>query len=160
MSSMDADPELRATWLRLMSLFVERRDATFELLHEHGITPPQSHAMSLLLEGPAKMRDLAEHMRCDASYITAVTDRLEELGLAERRPSPGDRRVREVVLTAEGLRVAAAVRDSFSAPPSALSRLRAADRRELARLCELMVPDVDAASDPLRAPTRRPAPAG
>lgn len=152
----EADPpdDLRLAWARLMVLLVERRDATFEVLRSHGLTPPHGHAMSLLLDGPVRMRDLAQDMSCDASYITAVTDRLEELGYATRRATADDRRVKEITLTAKGRRVADAVRRSFSEPPAALTNLSPADRREFARLCASMVPDVDLSADVFRPGSR------
>jgi DNA-binding MarR family transcriptional regulator len=40
----------------------------------------------------------------DPSSMVAVVDELEELGYAERRPHPGDRRKHAVHLTADGKR--------------------------------------------------------
>ena len=48
------------------------------------------------------MRELATAMNCDPSYITAMIDDLERAGLATRRPSTTDRRVKTVVLTRRG----------------------------------------------------------
>ena len=39
------------------------------------------------------------------SRMVAIVDELEERGLIERRPHPGDRRVRALFLTAKGRRV-------------------------------------------------------
>jgi DNA-binding MarR family transcriptional regulator len=60
----------------------------------------------LAVAGPVPMRDLASRMRCDASNITGIVDRLEARGLVERRVAAGDRRVKSLVVTAEGRRVA------------------------------------------------------
>lgn len=68
-----------------------------------GLTVPQAAALRHL-QSPVPMRDLAEHLYCDASNVTGIVDRLEEAGLAERRPDPDDRRVKTVVLTGEGRR--------------------------------------------------------
>lgn len=154
MSTADTDDVMGLAWSRLLSLFIERRDATFELLAAHGLTPPHAHALSLLLDGPVRMGDLAESMTCDASYITAVTDRLEELGLAERRPSADDRRVKSVALTGKGRRVAEKVRISFSSPPTSLADLAPADQRALARICQQLAPEVTGPFDPLRPAAR------
>ncbi|MFF0327514.1 MarR family winged helix-turn-helix transcriptional regulator [Nonomuraea angiospora] len=54
------------------------------------------------LTGPMTMRDLAERMSCEPSNATFVVDRLEEQGIVERRPHPGDRRAKQLVLTSEG----------------------------------------------------------
>jgi MarR family transcriptional regulator, organic hydroperoxide resistance regulator len=57
-------------------------------------------------------------MHCDASYATALADRLEERGLVERRVSATDRRVRELVPTAEGLAAQKRLRAAFTSPAS------------------------------------------
>jgi MarR family transcriptional regulator, organic hydroperoxide resistance regulator len=42
-------------------------------------------------------------MSCDASFVTTIADTLERRGLARREPSLRDRRVKNLVLTAEGI---------------------------------------------------------
>lgn len=129
------DDQMAETWTRLMGLFFSRRDALFRELAALQLTPPHGHAlMTLLNAGPTRMRDMAETMACDASYVTAVADRLEELGLAERRSAPDDRRARELVLTAQGEKVARKLDGIVSDPPEALHALSAADREALARI--------------------------
>ena len=59
--------------------------------------------------GPVPMGDLACRMRCDASNVTGIIDRLEERGLVERRAAPGDRRVKSLVATGRGEDVATAL---------------------------------------------------
>ncbi len=131
------DAELAETWSRLMGLFKSRRDVLFAALGELQLTPPHGHAMITLLHGgPTRMRDMAEHMACDASYITSVADRLEELGFAERRPAADDRRVKELALTKKGERVAARLNAVFTDPPAALRALSPADQAALARIAE------------------------
>lgn len=53
--------------------------------------------------GGMAMKDLGRRMRCDPSFVTSIADSLEQRGLARREPSPADRRVKNLVLTAEGL---------------------------------------------------------
>lgn len=67
----------------------------------HGLTPPQATALRNLGD-PVPMRELADRLRCDASYVTALADALEANGWAERRPHPDDRRVRRLALTPAG----------------------------------------------------------
>jgi DNA-binding MarR family transcriptional regulator len=50
----------------------------------------------------APQRELSERLGYDPSAIVSLVDDLERLRLAERRPSPGDRRTRVVVLTERG----------------------------------------------------------
>ena len=55
------------------------------------------------LESPMAMKDLGKRMHCDPSFVTIVADMLEKRGLARREAQPGDRRVRNLVLTSDGL---------------------------------------------------------
>lgn len=146
------DDPLGETWARMMSLFVDRRDAMFRLLAEHELTPPHAHALGMLRDGPQRMRDLAEHMSCDASYITAVVDRLEERGLAERRASAADRRAKEIALTPAGDRLATEIADTMRAVPAAFARLSRAERTTLAGLLAKAVPAPT--GDPFTPPRR------
>ena len=59
--------------------------------------------------GPVPMRDLACRLRCDASNVTGIIDRLERRGLVERRASPSDRRIKSLVATRKGDEVARAL---------------------------------------------------
>jgi DNA-binding MarR family transcriptional regulator len=69
---------------------------------EFDLTPAQAQALRELLGGPLPMGELAARMSCDASNLTGISDRLEARGLLERRPSPGDRRVKVLTLTEQG----------------------------------------------------------
>ena len=153
----EPDAELARLWSGVVSLFVERRDAMFAVLGRHGLTPPHGHALSMLGSGPARMRDMAEHMACDASYITAVVDRLEALGFAERRASAADRRVKEIALTPAGQRASDEIRATMMKPPDSFARLSSAERAILAELMVKIVPDADPSTDPFRPGPRRAA---
>ena len=155
MTDGDDDLQLADTWSRLMGTFFSRRDALFAELAELQLTPPHGHAlMSLLHGGPTRMRDMAEAMVCDASYITAVADRLEELGLAERRAAPDDRRARELALTPKGDRVAQRLDAVIRQPPDSVRALSKADRDALARIVHKLGDTVDAHWLPPRNLTR------
>ncbi len=147
--------ELAPSWLRMVALFIEKRDAMFDVLHGYGLTPPHGHALSVLASSPCRMREMADHMTCDASYITAIVDRLEKVGLAERRVSATDRRVKEIALTELGRTVAEEIRATMTSPPAAFDRLSRADRSALASLLAKVVPDLDTLPDPFRPPHRR-----
>jgi DNA-binding MarR family transcriptional regulator len=77
------------------------------------------------------MRDLAGQWRCDASYVTALTDALEERRLVERRPHPTDRRVKMIVLTEEGVAVRDRAFERLSEPPASFGVLTGAEQRQL-----------------------------
>jgi DNA-binding MarR family transcriptional regulator len=123
-----------------MSLLVARRDEMFSLLRAHDLTPPHGHALQLLSDGPLRMRDIAEHAMCDASYVTALVDRLEASGLVIRRESPTDRRVREIALTPKGRRLAKEVDEVFSHAPAELRRLSADQRAQFVELMGIVAP--------------------
>jgi len=139
---------LAQVWARLSGLFVDKRNRVFQILHDHGLTPPHGFALTMLAGGPVRMRDLADDMRCDASYITAIVDRLEEAGLVVRRPGQADRRVKEVALTAAGEEAAAGVTKAMTAPPAVLQRLSPADRRAMLEILSRILPEPPADTNP------------
>jgi DNA-binding MarR family transcriptional regulator len=55
------------------------------------------------LDDVLTMKELAQHMGCDASFVTTIADTLERHGFARREPSQRDRRVKNLVLTSEGI---------------------------------------------------------
>jgi DNA-binding MarR family transcriptional regulator len=67
-----------------------------------GIAPSDLLAL-FKLDGVFTMRELAQKMGCDASFVTVIADTLEREGLARRAPSTRDRRVKNLVLTPEGI---------------------------------------------------------
>jgi DNA-binding MarR family transcriptional regulator len=75
-----------------------------EGLERLNLTGPTANLLWTLDPGaePQSLRKLATLLHCDPSNITLLSAQLEERGLAERRPHPGDGRVRTLVLTAEG----------------------------------------------------------
>ena len=98
------------------------------------------------LEGGLAMKELAQHMGCDASFITSVADTLERRGFASREPSQRDRRVKNLVLTEEG--IAAKERLMAGARGEDAVELRARRRRAalLPRLLRKMLDDARPAS--------------
>jgi MarR family transcriptional regulator, organic hydroperoxide resistance regulator len=69
---------------------------------DFGIAPSDLLAL-FKLDGALPMKELAQRMGCDASFITVVADALERKGLVKREPSQRDRRVKNLVLTPEGI---------------------------------------------------------
>jgi DNA-binding MarR family transcriptional regulator len=67
-----------------------------------GLMPSDVLALSKL-DKPLPMKELAQRMACDASFVTVVADTLEEHGLVRREPSRYDRRVKHLVLTPDGI---------------------------------------------------------
>ena len=147
-ASPTADEGLNLAWRRLMVLFHSKRDELFQLMRDHNLTPPHGLALGSLAMGPRRMRDLADEMNCDASYITAIVDRLEDEGLAVRTADPTDRRVKVIALTPRGLEVGAAITAVFATPPPQLQGLTAAERAEFGRLIAKVAPHDDSPFHP------------
>lgn len=111
---------------------METRKLVIVRLSELGLTFPLAHALRVLdPDRPRPMRELADELFCDASNITALADRLEGKGLAERQPDPGDRRVKALALTPEGERARDRVLEIMSEPPPPIAALALADQRAL-----------------------------
>lgn len=127
-----------AGWRAMYHLVAEREGQRriFEAVEATGLTPAVLKALlQLTPEGPCPMRELAEHFRCDPSYVTSLVDGLEQAGLAERRPHPDDRRVKVVALTDRGVEALAQVRKIIDQPPDWFGTLSA---KELAQLQGLL----------------------
>jgi DNA-binding MarR family transcriptional regulator len=93
------------------------------------------NALLTLQPGEAvPMRSLAARLDYDASNLSVLVDRLERRGAVERRPDPGDRRVKALALTAEGERLRAAFWRDLTEDPGALAPLADADLRALTAL--------------------------
>lgn len=99
-----------------------------------GLTPTQAAALRCLDEnGACPQGELARYLNCDASYVTAVADRLEQRGAVARRISPVDRRVKLLELTPAGARL---LRDVWkqARATSPMAALTPQDRAVLAGL--------------------------
>jgi DNA-binding MarR family transcriptional regulator len=115
-----------------------------------GISPGLMKTLFHLKPGDGvPMRDLADQWGCDASYVTSLTDGLEERGLVERRPHPTDRRIKMIVLTEEGVAARQRAFELLHEPPACFGVLTAAEQRQLRDLLRKV-----AQSDPALARVR------
>lgn len=132
----------RRVWREMFGVLMRSAPQRTTSLARRGLTPNDSRALFSLDVGDGRpMRMLAEEWQCDPSYATWIVDRLEKLGLARRRPLPGDRRVKLVVLTAKGQRTKTQLENEFNEPPPEFGRLDQQDLDALERiLAKLVVP--------------------
>ena len=110
-----------------------------EALSRLGLTESAGAALWALDPGtpPPTVRQLARTLGCDPSNASLVSARLEQDGLAERRPHPTDGRARVLVLTERGRQLhARLVRDVAALTP--LRRLDAAQQRQLSALLDAL----------------------
>jgi MarR family transcriptional regulator, organic hydroperoxide resistance regulator len=73
-----------------------------QLAQNLGIPAPFIKALHSM-DCPMAMKELGKRMHCDPSFVTLLADMLEKRGLARREPHPADRRVKNIVLTDDGL---------------------------------------------------------
>ena len=75
----------------------------FDYLKHKGISMQQAYALTFIhYNGPSKISEICEHMMVSAPAASQMADRLEKVNFVQRVPEPGDRRVRNVVLTEQG----------------------------------------------------------
>jgi DNA-binding MarR family transcriptional regulator len=107
-----------------------------ELAAQHGLTAVQAKVLLLLQpDGAMTMRTIAGQLQYDASNLTGVVDRLEELGAVRRQPHPNDRRAKGVLLTELGQRTRKAFWERLTNRSGPLGKLNS---RELSSLRSLL----------------------
>jgi MarR family transcriptional regulator, organic hydroperoxide resistance regulator len=133
----------REAWTLMLDFFFAKgRPKMLELWREFDLMPPQQMVLGLLDE-PRPMGDLAQQMHCDNSNITGIVDRLTERGLVERRAAEGDRRVKLVALTDEGLAIREELIRRRTEPPEEIAALSQADLRRLQRIFTVALGETD-----------------
>ena len=130
-----------------VSIFVEECKA-FDL------TPVQYAALIAIHTHPGiDATRLSAVIAFDRSTLGNVIERLEAKGLIERKPSPGDKRVKLLTLTRSGAALLRAITSSVDrAQQRMLQPLKATDRKTLmALLTQLVDLNNEASRVPLRA---------
>lgn len=131
----------RETWKLLMGMMLANRTRLFRAMADFDLSPMQGHTLRLLEPGqPVAMSTLAESLVCDASNVTGIVDRLEARGLLERHGADHDRRVKSLVVTAEGERVRERLMERIMEPPDFLTRLSDRDQRTLGDILRRALP--------------------
>lgn len=138
-------------WEAFSQVMATFKDSFLEIARHLDLTPGELHALKALdPDHPQPMGALAGELRCDASNITWLADRLEARGLVERRTAPTDRRVKTLALTDDGKAVREELVAYFRAPPPQLLGLPVHELRALRSLLQKCVdsetptPDEDA----------------
>ena len=125
---LDADNRLLAVAERLRQHWAAHAAAV-------GLTAIQAKVLLRLTPGEAiPMRKLAQQLDYDASNLTTLVDKLAARGALERQADPADRRVKALVLTAEGQRLRDQFWHNLVTDAGPLSPLRESDLRTLTRL--------------------------
>lgn len=116
------------------------------LAQELGVPMPFVKALHIL-DSPLAMKELGRRMHCDASFVTLVADMLEKRGLARREPHPADRRVKNLVLTEDGIALKHRIETELTARMPWNRALTSDERSQLLALIRKMLScDADDAS--------------
>jgi DNA-binding MarR family transcriptional regulator len=112
-----------------------------------GLAPHDLLALFKLDAGLA-MKELAQRMGCDASFVTAVADTLEKRGFVRREPGQRDRRIKNLLLTSEGIAAKERLMAQLAAKMPWCYALDDSERRCFLRLLRKMLdtPQPDEAS--------------
>jgi DNA-binding MarR family transcriptional regulator len=108
-----AHPELDPAALNVVGRIIvlaKRLEKSVEsALHQHELSLGQFDILATLRRhgprGGLSPSDLLKNVVLSSGGMTARLDKLEEAGLIERKPAPGDRRMLLIELTAKGKRV-------------------------------------------------------
>ncbi len=130
----------KRVWRTMFEVLIQSAPQRTTSLARRGLTPNDSRALfSLDVKEGRPMSTLAEAWKCDRSYTTWIVDRLERLGLAQRRQLPRDRRVKLVVLTQKGQRTKTQLEREFNEPPAEFRSLSEPDLQALERIVAKLV---------------------
>jgi len=73
------------------------------IVKDSGLSPAQMHTVEIIGHNQnMRMKELAERLGITTGTLTVGVDKLEKLGLVERKPHESDRRSWLIVLTDEG----------------------------------------------------------
>jgi MarR family 2-MHQ and catechol resistance regulon transcriptional repressor len=90
-------------WIRLARAYRAIESLAARDVARHGLTLAEFGLLEALYHlGPLSLGTIQKKILVSSGGVTYVADSLESRGLIRREPSPGDRRVRMAVLTAEG----------------------------------------------------------
>jgi len=135
----DRAPSTLAFLLSQVGIHASRQFA--EKIAAVDLNPPLFRVLNLVdaAEGQSQQA-IGAAIDVPASRMVALVDELEQRGLVERRPNPGDRRVRALFLTRKGRNALARGRAIAAEHEEALTRgMNSADRKRLVSLLQKIV---------------------
>lgn len=136
---MTGDDATTRAW-RAMSDLVLNQNRKAAVSDELGLSFARVRALRRLVDEPRTLRELATALNADPPYVTLMVDDLEQRGLVQRTPHPGDRRAKLVQLTTEGREAADRANAILDRPPTGLLGLSGDDVDELLRILERITP--------------------
>src|SRR5258708_37029644 len=85
----------------LGELFMEVREHFEQKVQAFDLPGPCAKALRII-DDSISMKELGGRIHCDASFVTAIADTLEERGLARREIDRATRRIKNLVLPGKG----------------------------------------------------------
>lgn len=136
-------------WRLLMKVAEKQMDIVGERFTEMGLSPVQGHFLDELARmPPGPMSQLVTRMNVDPGWVTDIIDRLEQRGDVVRRPSPDDRRVKIIELTAKGRETWRQMDDTISTAPRELHDLNLGEIAVLLNLAERLAKAAKVETEP------------
>lgn len=116
------------------------RRAFDERVRADGVTGPQARLLLMLERTPEEHQGFyADLLDVEPITLCRMVDRLEDAGLVERRPDPGDRRARRLRLTGKSREKLARVRERLDEMvDEMLTGLSNEERQEFVRLLKVL----------------------
>ena len=131
---------------RLLLLVDQLRARISAIAAEAGLTPQQAILLRHLGR-PRTMGELAAMLACDPSNVTGLVDRMAARGLIERVADPCDRRVKRLLLTAEGKACRAELQRRIFAGSPVTGALAPGERHQLLGLLRALTAGRDDAAE-------------
>jgi DNA-binding MarR family transcriptional regulator len=151
----DSAPALDRDILDCLTTLVKRAGTIGQSIASGFEIAPHDLLALFKLDAGLAMKELAQRMGCDASFVTTVADTLEKRGFIRREPGQRDRRVKYLMLTAEGNAAKERMMAQLAAKMPWCYALDENERRCFLGLLRKMVdtpgPDDASAGDPARA---------
>ncbi|MDB5357980.1 MAG: transcriptional regulator [Phycisphaerales bacterium] len=98
-----ADDDSIQSWRQLALTFLKQQRKIEDMLAPHDLALSQFEALAKIGMQPGVIQqDLVHHLLVTKGNVGALIDRLESLGLVERRSDPHDRRANRLFLTTPG----------------------------------------------------------
>jgi DNA-binding MarR family transcriptional regulator len=99
----EGDSDCLRVWRQLVVTSLKVQREVEDALTPHGLCLSQFEAIAKIGIKPGMIQqELVSHLLVSKGNVGAMIDRLESMGLVERRPAEVDRRSNQLFLTAEG----------------------------------------------------------
>jgi DNA-binding MarR family transcriptional regulator len=131
-----------APTLDLLMLLKNLQSNIAVVAEEYGLTIMQLYTLHAIAEEHMTMGKMAQAIRCDASNVTGIIDKLVTMGLVIRQEDPNDRRIKTVELTSEGCTL---LRQIINAMPGRLG-YPLVSQREISELRRILLKLTDGVS--------------